>query len=150
MSADVAIEVAAAGAAETLAALHARAFDDPWDAGFLASLMHLPGTVVRAALQDGRPVGFALARALGADAEVLTIAVIPEARGRGVGGALLAALIAGAQAAGATALHLEVSVNNAPAAALYRRAGFATTGTRPRYYADGSDALVMQRIFNIE
>jgi ribosomal protein S18 acetylase RimI-like enzyme len=54
----------------------------------------------------------------------LTMAVSPEARGRGVGGALLRALVHVAQDAGYSALSLSVEVDNEVACRLYRRAGF--------------------------
>jgi ribosomal-protein-alanine N-acetyltransferase len=46
---------------------------------------------------------------------------------------------------GAAAMFLEVSDRNLPARALYAAAGFAEVGRRRRYYADGSDALVLRR-----
>ena len=45
---------------------------------------------------------------------------------------------------GARAAFLEVSIGNKAARALYERAGFAPAGRRPRYYADGTDALVLR------
>ena len=42
---------------------------------------------------------------------------------------------------------LEVRASNAPAQALYRRAGFVVDGRRPRYYPDGEDAVLMSRAF---
>jgi [ribosomal protein S18]-alanine N-acetyltransferase len=41
-------------------------------------------------------------------------------------------------------MFLEVAVGNAPAQALYRQAGFVEAGRRPRYYADGGDALILR------
>ncbi|MEN0075727.1 MAG: ribosomal-protein-alanine acetyltransferase, partial [Paracraurococcus sp.] len=58
---------------------------------------------------------------------------------------LLAAALAGAAAPGAAAMFLEVAAGNAPAQALYAGQGFAEVGRRRRYYADGSDALVLRR-----
>jgi ribosomal-protein-alanine N-acetyltransferase len=45
---------------------------------------------------------------------------------------------------GAACLFLEVSEVNAPARALYARAGAEEVGRRRRYYSDGSDALVLR------
>jgi ribosomal-protein-alanine N-acetyltransferase len=78
------------------------------------------------------------------EAEVLTLAVIPAMRRRGVAAALLRRAMAEAAARGAGALFLEVSTRNAAAQALYRRFGFIEVGRRRRYYPDGSDALVLR------
>ena len=40
---------------------------------------------------------------------------------------------------------LEVRVSNAPAMRLYLKRGYVGCGVRPRYYADGEDALIMQK-----
>ncbi len=66
-------------------------------------------------------------------------------RRRGIARSLLAELIGEATSRGARSLFLEVSVLNDPASALYRGAGFAAVGRRPRYYPDGSDALLLSR-----
>jgi ribosomal-protein-alanine N-acetyltransferase len=71
--------------------------------------------------------------------------VAPAARRRGLGTRLLDAAMALATAHGARVAFLEVSIGNAAARTLYARAGFIPTGRRPRYYADGTDALVLRR-----
>ncbi|MBO0713017.1 MAG: hypothetical protein J2P47_17235, partial [Acetobacteraceae bacterium] len=53
------------------------------------------------------------------------------------------AAMAEAARRGAGAMFLEVAVTNGRAQRLYQRAGFAETGRRRRYYADGSDALIL-------
>jgi ribosomal-protein-alanine N-acetyltransferase len=89
-----------------------------------------------------------LCRALAGEAEVLTIAVPPWARRRGVGRALMAAAMGAARAAGARVMFLEVDVANTPAVALYERLGFERAGLRRAYYDRGpsgrADALVMR------
>ncbi|HEY8613806.1 MAG TPA: GNAT family N-acetyltransferase, partial [Roseomonas sp.] len=90
------------------------------------------------------PDGFVFARAMAGEAEILTLAVDPGARRRGLGGALLTAAVTEAGRRGAEVLFLEVSEANAPARALYARAGAMEVGRRRRYYADGSDALVLR------
>ncbi len=79
------------------------------------------------------------------DAEVQTIGVAPVARGRGLGGRLLRALLAEAVRRGATSMLLEVRADNEPAIALYRRHGFERISVRRRYYQpDGMDAWIMR------
>jgi ribosomal-protein-alanine N-acetyltransferase len=77
---------------------------------------------------------------------ILAIATHPDRRRAGTGGRLLAHAIAEAVAAGCTRATLEVRRGNAPAIALYQRAGFRGVHVRPRYYQDnGEDALIMLR-----
>ena len=82
---------------------------------------------------------------------MLTLAVGPAHRRRGVGRALLAAAEAMASTT-ATAMFLEVATDNAAAIALYEAAGYAAVGRRAGYYARpagaGADALVMRRALN--
>ena len=79
------------------------------------------------------------------DADVLTIAVDEEARGRGVGAGLLQHLLDTAAARGARRVFLEVRADNPVAQHLYASRGFAPVGRRPRYYQpDGVDAIVMR------
>ncbi len=129
-----------------LAALHQAAFttEEAWDAAFLAGQMAQPGV---AALTD-EACGFVLLRVAADEAEILTIAVHPHARRRGLGRALLEAAAVEAAARGAATLFLEVSECNKPARYLYDAAGFSEVGRRPRYYTDGSTALVLQRTLN--
>jgi ribosomal-protein-alanine N-acetyltransferase len=125
------------------AALHAAAFppEERWGAEALALMLAMPGAFA----QHIPGIGFVLARVAADEAEILTLAVVPQARRQGHGGVLLAAALAGAAARGATAMLLEVSADNAAAQALYATAGFVEVGRRRRYYADGSDALVLRR-----
>jgi ribosomal-protein-alanine N-acetyltransferase len=78
--------------------------------------------------------------------DVQTIAVRPDHWGRGIGAALLTALLAEAAARGCTAVFLEVRADNERAKKLYRRFGFEEVGVRKRYYQpSGVDAIVMCR-----
>jgi ribosomal-protein-alanine N-acetyltransferase len=133
---------------DALAAIHAEAFADAgpraWSAAEIAALAAAPG----GDLATGRaepPVGFALWRVAADEAELLTIAVRPSARRRGVGAALLAEAMARSRARGATRMLLEAGVSNAAALTLYRRAGFAEVGRRPGYHGAGQahNALIM-------
>jgi ribosomal-protein-alanine N-acetyltransferase len=89
--------------------------------------------------------GMLLARVAADEAEILTLAVVPAARRQRRASALLAAAAARAAAAGARAMFLEVAAANTPARSLYAAAGFVEVGRRRRYYANGSDALVLRR-----
>jgi ribosomal-protein-alanine N-acetyltransferase len=135
---------------ERLAEVHATAFTRPWTVADFAELQATPGTLVLVSETHGRLDGFVMLRSLGSEAEVLTLAVRPEARRRGVGLGLIEAAVGAV--AQMDALWLEVAEDNAAALSLYARAGFSETGRRRGYYtlADGgrTDALVMRRVLN--
>jgi len=138
---EIALFDAAADAAP-LAALHAACFGAAWDAAAITALLATPGTF--AFHSDD---GFVLARTADDEAEILTLAVAPAARGRGLGRALLEAAIAQARAMGAQSLFLEVGADNPQALALYAGLGFAKVGTRKAYYSTpsgGTDALLLR------
>ncbi|HEV7227655.1 GNAT family N-acetyltransferase [Brevundimonas sp.] len=127
---------------EALAAIHAEAFDAPWSAVALKAFIERPGVVLRVEAD-----GFALLQVAGDEAEVLTLAVRPAARRRGVARRLMRAAAAGAAAQGAARIFLEVAEDNAAARGLYAGLGFERAGRRPCYYArpDGApvDALLL-------
>jgi tRNA threonylcarbamoyladenosine biosynthesis protein TsaB len=121
-----------------LAALHAACFKDAWDAASLRTTLAAPGAF---AFHDRD--GFVVARVAGDEAEILTLAVAPGARGKGLGRALLNAAIAEAEQRGAKAVFLEVGSDNPAALALYAALGFANVGSRKGYYG-GRDASVLR------
>ncbi|MCE2575844.1 ribosomal protein S18-alanine N-acetyltransferase [Komagataeibacter sp. FNDCR2] len=132
-----------------LARIHAAAFPPThqWDAKAMETLMGMPGVSVLLAdgATEGDAPGFIMVRTMGDEAEILTFAVMPLARRRGIGRELLARCADQAALAGVATVFLEVARDNAPAMALYRRAGFTQVGLRRNYYPDGMDACVMRR-----
>jgi len=78
-------------------------------------------------------------------ARLYSIAVDPEARGRGIGATLLRAAEAAARARGASVLRLEVRKDNAVALRLYGGSGYQRIGERAGYYEDGADAWRYER-----
>ncbi len=92
------------------------------------------------------PVGMVSVTAvLDEQAEVISMWVAPDARGRGAGEALLRAAVAHAKAAGATRVALNVRVGNGHAVRLYRRAGFVEVG-----WATPPDASSPQRRMKLD
>jgi len=133
--------------AASLARLHAASFDRPWSASDFRRFLQdgALGLVIR---DGGAVTAFVLLRTVLDEAEVLTIATDPAHRGRGLAAALLAAAIEPLADAGVATLWLEVAADNAPALALYARAGFHETGRRRGYYprrTGAADALLMAR-----
>ena len=73
---------------------------------------------------------------------LMTLAVRPEFRGRGIGSALLKAM---EEAFGKSSdVYLYVDIENETAVRLYRRAGYKQTGIIPSYYMNGHDAIIMR------
>ena len=103
------------------------------------------GRLYLAATSSRQLAGYAGLLFAADDAHVTNIAVEPSHRRRGVARRLLAELALAAHRRGSAALTLEVRVTNAAAQALYAEFGFEVAGTRPRYYENTDDALVMWR-----
>lgn len=132
---------------EVLAALHGEGFEESWSAEAFADLLNMPGAFGVIAESD-EPVGFALFRAAGGEAEIITVAVTPSARGQGIGERLVGSGLERAAALGAQRMFLEAAADNTAALHLYSKLLFKEEGRRKAYYArpDGRmDAVVMAR-----
>lgn len=113
---------------------------EAWDpAGYLG----LPAWVAEG---SGGVVGFLAVRVVAEEMEVLNLAVEPESRRQGVGGALLRAALVFGESAGATRISLEVRESNEAARRFYEGQGFRVVGRRRCYYRQPEeDALLMAR-----
>ncbi len=120
------------------------AFGEAWNRRQVADALALPSThalVVDgtgALIHDGAeeapaPAGFVLTRHVLDEEELLLIAVSPDARGRGVGTALIEHFFAAARTRGTARVFLEMRRGN-PAIRLYRKFGFEPIGERRNYY----------------
>jgi ribosomal-protein-alanine N-acetyltransferase len=131
-----------------LAELHAASFDEKWIAQSIRSLLETPGTFGFVIAANDKAAGFILARLAADEAEILTLAVDPQKRRRGLAKRLVEAAGAYAVQGAAKALFLEVGVNNKAAYALYDSLGFRRVGARPAYYVRNSgpaeDALILR------
>ncbi|WP_239988472.1 GNAT family N-acetyltransferase [Paramagnetospirillum kuznetsovii] len=134
--------------AELLAGMHAVCFAEPWSAASMADVLAMTGAQGLIAVGDGDgppgPAGLVLWRAVLDESEILTIAVLPPWRRRGLGERLLGAAMIAAAEAGASSIFLEAAADNGPALALYGRCQFQQIGLRKGYYG-GIDAVVMRR-----
>lgn len=124
--------------------------DDAWSEATLWA--ELAGRPRRAYLvaQDEDLLGYAGLDLAGDVADVMTIAVAPRGRGRGLGGVLLARLHELARAGGARSMMLEVRADNEAALGLYRARGYDVVRTRRGYYrvpggGPAQDALIMRK-----
>lgn len=121
-----------------IAAIHTASFAHGWGAGeiegMIADRRHVADVLVAPALLGEVLTGFAISRVVAGEAELLTIALDAEIRGRGHAARLLKCHAAQVRRAGAEAMFLEVADDNAPALKLYRRLGFSEIGRRKGYY----------------
>lgn len=103
---------------------------------------------LRVAVVRARLVGYAMVtfRTGTTVARLYSILVDPEARGQGVGAALMADAERAARARGCTRMRLEVRVRNRPAILLYESRGYRRFARRADYYEDGSDAFRYEKL----
>lgn len=127
------------------AALHAGCFDSAWNEAAMAEVLAMPGSFGALAHVGDQPAGFAIVLAVGAEAEILTLGVLPSFRRRGIAGCLLAWVADRLCGAGCQRLLLEVAEDNVAARALYGKLGFAQIGRRSSYYRRpaGTEAAVV-------
>ncbi len=126
-------------------AIEREVFTDPWSRrafGDLLGLDHVRCFVVEQG--SGAIVGYAVCSQVADEGEILNLATAPIARRKGVGRALLAAVLQWLGERGAAKVFLEVRRSNEAAIAMYAAAGFTTLGVRPNYYRRPTeDALTM-------
>ena len=144
------VEPAETRDAKDLARIHGQSFYRGWPTTDFASFIEDRNTPAYVACDSKRRIaGFALIRTVADEAELLTIAVEPRWRGKGVGRALMEAVFADLMMSPASRMFLEVDEQNLAAIRLYEKLGFSTISSRKGYYprADGSaaTALVMAR-----
>jgi ribosomal-protein-alanine N-acetyltransferase len=143
------VEPAVPKDAAQLAQLHGASFHRGWGDGEFDQMLRESNTLIHRLRQGRQLIGFAASRLAADEAEILSIAVAPQQRGRGLSRELFLTHLGHLAGRGVRTVFLEVEENNMPARRLYDRTGFAVVGQRPRYYkdADGAElnALIMRR-----
>jgi ribosomal-protein-alanine acetyltransferase len=123
--------------------------DDAWSTSSMRAELASPHGYYLVAVDDAGGIeGYAglLAPERSGQGDIQTIAVAEAARGRGIGRALMEALLAEAGRRGAHEVFLEVRAGNETAQRLYASLGFERIAVRPRYYQpDHEDAWVLRR-----
>lgn len=146
------LRAATSADAQHLAEIHGRAFRRGWGADEFERLLAERACLAHVASPSPRraPAGFVLSHVVVPEAEILSIAVVADCRGRGYGRALLDHHLARLASLGVTTSFLEVEATNAAACALYAGAGYREAGRRKGYYATeagAADALILRRDF---
>jgi ribosomal protein S18 acetylase RimI-like enzyme len=118
---------------------------DAWPLLDLMAVLSFPGVIRIKAIVDGRMVGFIagdpkLEEGIG---WIATVGVLPEYRGRGIGHALIEEC---EKKMPLRRIRLSVRVNNTSAIELYEKIGYQRISEWDKYYSDGGNALVMEKI----
>jgi ribosomal-protein-alanine N-acetyltransferase len=145
----VVIEQARLRDAPRLAQLHGASFHRGWGEAEFEGMLTERNTLVHRLKAGRKVIGFAVSRMAADEAEILSIAVDADHRGRGLSRNLLLTHLGHLAGRGVRTVFLEVEENNQPARRLYDRAGFAVAGRRERYYREPSgqqlNAVLMRR-----
>lgn len=137
----IAVRAAAAGDLEAAASVAAERSATKWTFSTLRGELSRPDAVFLVAVDGPSLLGYAVARAVDGELRLLDIASAVD--GEGAGRALWAGLVEAGRRRGLKKLTLEVSLNNLRAREFYLAAGAVEAGRRPRFYPDGSDAVLM-------
>ena len=143
------VEAASLRDAARLAQLHGASFHRGWGEGEFETMLTERNTLVHRLRLGRKVIGFAVSRMAADEAEILSIAIDADQRGRGLSRNLLLTHLGHLAGRGVRSIFLEVEENNQPARRLYERAGFGVVGRRERYYQQAGEeqlnALLMRR-----
>jgi ribosomal-protein-alanine N-acetyltransferase len=143
------IEPATLRDAPDLAQLHRASFHRGWGTGEFEQLLRDRGVLAHRLRLGRKTIGFVISRIAADEAEILSVAIAVNQRGRGLSRGLIQTHLGYLAGHGIRSVFLEVEENNGPARALYNKAGFRVVGRRDRYYKDDSgaqlNAIVMRR-----
>lgn len=145
MDARYRIRPATAADAAAMVAIERRCFGDPWSEESFREALISAWTFCLVAQNVREMLGYLVGREVAGTGEVLNLAVAPEFRRRGVGGALLRAGLTALRQRKVDEVFLEVRESNHSALALYLSHGFRAVGQRSAYYRNPrEDALVLR------
>ena len=132
-----------------IAALEQQCFSDPWSEAAIAPELKNPLSLWLVAEQGDTLLGYIGSQSVPPEADMMNLAVAPEARRQGIAEALVHALEAALREKGTESLTLEVRVSNLPARTLYEKLGFEPVGLRKNYYFHPKeDACILRKDWN--
>jgi ribosomal-protein-alanine acetyltransferase len=124
---------------------HASFGDEAYDRNLFAEFFRKCGDLFLVAEHDRKVRGYMLTCIRGEQAELVSVAVDPAARGRGAASALMESTLRRLRRRGIVRIGLMVRVTNDKARAFYERYGFKKGRKAPRYYEDGADGWRMAK-----
>lgn len=140
----LAIREARQGDLDAIAAIEYASFSKPYPPWYLALLLQMAGRYFLVAEQGGEVLGYAVAVPLKTRVcHLVSIAVAPQARRRGIGTRLLQELERRCIDGGHESMMLEVEYTNLAAQRLYIRSGYRYAEVLPDYYGPGRHAIHM-------
>lgn len=123
--------------------IEADSFPDAWSLEDFENFFSWSNSRGIVACVSGTPVGFMLYELHWRRVHISDVAVSPDFRGLGIGRFLIRSLIEQLPALSRSRITLEVRKSNSGAIKLYESLGFMSFRTKPRYYQDGEDAILM-------
>ncbi len=123
--------------------------NDAWPLLDLIGMLSFSGVIRLKAVEKGQMIGFVAGdpRPNEGISWIATICVLPEYRGKGTGKALLEAC---ENALPTKIIHLCVRISNEEAIRMYKMAGYYNIDRWSKYYNDGADSLVMEKLKGME
>ena len=145
--AKIRVRIAKSSDLDDIYELDVQTFAMPWSKEALSyDILENDNAFVIVAEYEGEFAGYADIWTVLDEADLNSIAVRVDFRRKGIGDAIMLAMIEMLSTSGVTTINLEVRVSNMPAIKLYKKYGFNECGVRPGYYLDnGEDALIMKR-----
>ncbi len=140
---EIAIRSAVPADLQAVSSLEDLCFKDPYPPYFISQLAEANPDTFLVAEINGKVVGYAVADQWMDHDHLVSIAVHPRERRKGIGERLLLAL--DARLGRMRPIRLEVRRSNLPALEMYRKHRFEETDVIPGYYSDGEDAIVMEK-----
>ena len=138
------IRIATSNDLADILSIEKKVFKHPWSKEQLSwELNSQPTAENYVMIARGNMIGYLFSHVVDDDVQILNIAIDIPFQHRGYGKQLLSYFLD--QFNADSSIHLEVRKSNFPAINLYLKFGFHETGTRKGYYADGEDAIIMQR-----
>jgi len=138
------IRIATSNDLADILSIEKKVFKHPWSKEQLSwELNSQPAAENYVMIARGNMIGYLFSHVVDDDVQILNIAIDIPFQHKGYGEQLLSYLLD--QFNTDISIHLEVRKSNFPAINLYLKFGFHETGTRKGYYADGEDAIIMQR-----
>ncbi|MGA2268421.1 MAG: ribosomal protein S18-alanine N-acetyltransferase [Bryobacteraceae bacterium] len=118
---------------------------EAYDRNLFAEFFHKCGKLFLVAERERKVWGYMITCIRGDQAELVSVAVDPKARGRGAASALMESTLGRLRRRGIARIALMVRVTNHQARAFYERYGFEKVRRASRYYEDGADGWRMAK-----